>query len=88
MTPEEKVAKDACDYLFRIGRHVNARVEFDPVGYLRARIDEAVAAEREACAEIADAEPAALYGPTHGAFDRGYQAGRRDAAKAIRNRKA
>jgi len=50
-TPTE-TAKDACDYLFRIGKHKDANVEFDPVGYLRLRIDEAVKAEREACAAL------------------------------------
>lgn len=54
MTPDEKIAKDACDYLFRLGRHANAAVEFDPVGYLRHRLAEAIKAEREACAKIAD----------------------------------
>lgn len=41
--------------------------------------------EREACASVA-AEPPALGGPNHGAWDRGYLDGRRAAAAAIRNR--
>jgi len=80
----EKIAKDACDYLFRLGKHSGAAVEFDPVGYLRSRIDKAVAAEREACARVVDI-PVDI-GRNRGAWDRGYRAGRIDAAKDIRSR--
>ena len=77
MTETEKIAKDACDYLFRVGKHANARVEFDPVRYLRQRIDDAVTAEREACAKIAEKTSA------HSAFH--FELGTAVAA-AIRNR--
>ena len=53
MTRAEQIARDACDYLFRVGRHSDNAVEFDPVGYLRARIDEAVKSERASCQELA-----------------------------------
>jgi hypothetical protein len=48
-------------------------------------IREAVEAEREACAKLAETPPS-LDGPTHGAWDRGYIDGRKAAAKDIRNR--
>lgn len=47
-----------------------------------------VRAERECCAEAAKPETLAQYAPTHGAWDRGYQQGRIDAADAIRARSA
>lgn len=54
---------------------------------LAERIDDATAAEREACAKIAAAPIRSIEAPTHGAWERGYRAGRDEAAAAIRNRK-
>ena len=44
----------------------------------------AVAVERERCAKIADVEPHPAHTLMHGAWDRGYRAGRQEAAAAIR----
>lgn len=49
-------------------------------------VEKAVAAEREACAAVAAPPTEQLYAPTHGAWDRGYEQGRIDAAAAIRER--
>lgn len=47
---------------------------------------EKIAAEREACENAAFGPPDTIAAPTHGAWDRGYWAGRADAAKSIRDR--
>ena len=54
---------------------------------LAEAIDKAIAAEREACAQAATALPPPE-GLTHGAWDRGYLAGRLAAAAAIKARTA
>lgn len=50
----KEIAKDACDYLFRLGKHHDASVEFRPHEYLEDLIAGAVKAERTRCAGIAD----------------------------------
>jgi len=55
--------------------------------YAQRDLDAAVASEREACAKIADAATVAeLTGPTHGAWERGYQRAAADIAWNIRSR--
>lgn len=49
------------------------------------RLRAALEAEKERCAKVAVPDLRKLYAPTHGAFDRGYQQGRMDAAAAIRS---
>jgi hypothetical protein len=61
----------------------NGPLEAAPADALRAAIAAAVEAEREACAKIADIQ-SSTGGSSHGAWDRGYMAGRRDAAAEIR----
>lgn len=51
-----------------------------------SELEEALAAEREACAAIACPAQLALSAPTHGVWDRGYEAGRKAAAAEIRAR--
>jgi hypothetical protein len=51
------------------------------------RLRAALANEREACAKDAQGPTDQMYGPTHGAWERGYKHGRIDAASAIRARK-
>lgn len=46
----------------------------------------ATIAEREACAKIAAVAKRSVDAPKHGAWDRGYEDGRNDAAAAIRAR--
>ena len=62
----DEIAEDACHYLFRIGKHLDKSVEFDPAGYIKRRLLEHGKAmslvEREACAKIADAEAADSWG--------------------------
>jgi hypothetical protein len=43
-------------------------------------------AERQLCIAAAEGEPLKLIAPAHDAWDRGYQAGRGDATRAIINR--
>ena len=54
---------------------------------LAEAIDDAVKAEREACAKAAEPSLRDLYAPTYGTYDRGYHAGRVDAATVIRSRR-
>lgn len=54
--------------------------------YTAKELADVLAAEREACAVAAEMIADQIIAPTHGAWDRGYAAGRKDAGAAIRAR--
>lgn len=79
MTPEQIGKKLTHDPM--------AEVPLNTREMLAAWIAREIKQEREACARIAETPPE-IGSLTDGAFDRGYLDGRREAAKAIRNRKS